>query len=352
MQLFIDCSSGMMSFSRSGIERRLTALWYGDSSLALLLQPFAYLYGAIVALRVRAYRSGLLRRERIPQPVIVVGNLTVGGTGKTPMVCWLVKKLSAEGYRPGIVSRGYGARTGREPLMVTAQTSVSAAGDEAFMMAARTGVPVCIGAERGAAARRLLAETDVNVVISDDGLQHYGLARDLEIVVIDGQRGLGNQRLLPAGPLREPVSRLKGADFKLINGGDDSIYGDEAMGFRFTLQPGNAIRLDASVRRDLEDFRNTRVWSVAGIGNPQRFSGMLEAHGLDPVIVDVPDHGVVSLQELREKEAMPILMTEKDAVKYPGTSVDDTWYVPVDVQMPAELEASILMRIRALFPDD
>jgi tetraacyldisaccharide 4'-kinase len=341
----------MNSFSRGGIERSLTALWYGDSSLAILLQPFAFVYGGLVALRIKAYRSGLLRRHRVAAPVIVVGNLTVGGTGKTPFVAWLAAKLAGTGCKPGIVSRGYGATHGREPVMVTRESEVAEIGDEAFLLARLTGAPVCVAADRAAAARRLLTETDVDVIIADDGLQHYGLARDLEFAIVDGERGLGNRRLLPAGPLREPVGRLSEVDFVLINGGTDAVYSDQPAGFRFTLDPREAVSLDESSRCDLDSFRGAKAWAVAGIGNPQRFSGMLESHGIDPVVVDVPDHGRAPLARLRERETWPILMTEKDAVKYPDSPVEDAWYVPVDLQMPVELEASIMKCIQSLLID-
>jgi tetraacyldisaccharide 4'-kinase len=348
---FIACSFRMNRFSRGGIERSLTALWYGNSSLALLLQPFAFLYRAGVAVRVGGYRSGLFREERIRVPVIVVGNLTAGGTGKTPVVSWLAGKLSEIGLKPGIVSRGYAGRRGQEPVMVTDASGAAEVGDEALMLARRSCVPVCVAVDRVAAARRLLAEKGVDVIVADDGLQHYRLARDLEIAVVDGQRGLGNRHLLPAGPLREPVERLSKVDYVLVNGGSDAVCGDDLAGFRFTLHATDAVTLDQSERRELDSFSGTRVWSVAGIGNPQRFTGMLKSRGIDPVAVDVPDHGTVSLSGLREKQPWPILMTEKDAVKYSDDTIADAWYVPVDVQMPAELESSIMKRIQSLVDD-
>jgi tetraacyldisaccharide 4'-kinase len=333
----------MNRFSRGGFERSLERFWYGQSGIGWVLQPFAFLFRALVALRVQAYKSGIFSRERIPVPVIVVGNITVGGAGKTPIVSWLATQLSDSGRKPGIVSRGYGVRTRHRPVMVTANSSYQDVGDEPVVLARQTGAPICIGVDRVAAARYLVDEADVDVVISDDGLQHYRMIRDFEIAVIDGQRILGNRRMLPAGPLREPPERMDKVDVVLVNGNSDY-----SGGRHFHLLPGQAIRLGDSRRRDLSEFRGMKVWAVAGIGNPQRFFLMLKSFAMDPVLVDIPDHGMVSLSALKRQQSWPILMTEKDAVKYIDIPADDAWYIPVKVQMSEGTKADIMKQIHSV----
>lgn len=330
--------------SSARLARGLERLWYQDSRLAWPLVPLSCLFAVAVALRRRAYARGWLRTVRVGVPVIVVGNLTVGGTGKTPLVAWLARRLQAAGYRPGIVSRGYGAWPRQEPLQVTPDTVAAEAGDEPLLLARRAGVPVCIGRDRVRAAR-MLAEAGANVIVADDGLQHYALARDLEIVVIDGHRRFGNGRLLPAGPLREPRSRLAEAGLVVVNGGEPRA--GEA-GFR--LVPAAAVALNGSGQRALSAFAGQKAWAVAGIGHPARFCQLLREQGIEPLAVAVPDHGRVDLRALRRQGDWPILMTEKDAVKYPDCSDEQAWYLPVDVTMSRESEEMIMARVRAVLP--
>lgn len=325
--------------SKAGIPRRIERLWYGGSPLALLLQPLAWLFAMGVSLRRLLYRRGWLRSQHPGIPVIVVGNITVGGTGKTPMVDWLVQRLRAAGLRPAIVSRGYGGAWQRDPVRVTAASRAEEVGDEPLLLARRTGVSVAVAARRARAALLVAAE-GADVVVADDGLQHYALARDLEIIVIDGERQLGNGRLLPAGPLREPASRLGTADLVLVNGGQSS-YGRIA----FTLRLRGAVALNSPERRDLAFFAGKKVWAVAGIGNPQRFFAELRSHGIDATPVDLPDHGRADLGRLRRDADWPILMTEKDAVKYPQCPDPDAWYLPAEVEMSPESEAAIMSRV-------
>lgn len=315
--------------------------WYEKSALATLLQPAACVFRALVELRRAAFRRGLFAQERIAVPVVVIGNISVGGTGKTPLVAWLAGEMSNADLKPGIVSRGYGGQANRRPSMVTEASDPADVGDEPVVLARQTGVPICICADRVAAARCLLAQADVNIIISDDGLQHYTLARDLEFAVLDGERMLGNGRFMPAGPLRESAERLREVDLVLVNGGASS-----EAGHVFTISPGDAIELHSGVARALSEFSGTRVWSVAGIGNPARFHAMLESFDIDTECVDVPDHGVISLEHLRARNPYPILMTEKDAVKYLASPVTDVWYVPVTVSMPQATTAAVMKRIR------
>ncbi len=308
------------------LSRRVEELWYGSSPVSLLLLPFSWLYAAVTSLRRGAFSAGLFSSTRVPVPVIVIGNITAGGTGKTPIVDWLVRHLEQSGYRPGVISRGYGGVRQMNPLMVTADSDPAKAGDEPVMLA-RRGATLCVCIDRVKAALHLV-ESGVDVLISDDGLQHYRLARDLEIVVIDGQRGFGNGRLLPAGPLREPLSRLDKADLLLANGGETGRFP-----YRFDLTAGDAVSLNGNTRKPLTEFSNTSVWAVAGIGNPERFINMLVDLDIDAQQVTVPDHGSVSLQSLRDRQPLPVLMTEKDAVKYGDDPCNDVWYVPVEVEM-------------------
>ncbi len=338
----IVCSLKMRSLVniRGRIERRVEKLWYGSSALTILLVPFSWFYRLAVALRRAGYRFGWFRRVTCDVPVIVVGNVTIGGSGKTPLVIWLVRYLIEAGLRPGIVSRGYGGSGHSGPVVVVADSRAEEVGDEPLLLARRTGVPVCIGSDRVAAVQHLLRVSDVSIVVADDGLQHYRLNRDLECIVIDGQRGFGNGRMLPAGPLREPTHRMAEADLIFCNGETAGT-----VGHVFTLAPGKARALLGTEQRDLNDFRGDRVWAVAGIGNPDRFYALLAKFGIDIDPVAVADHGYVDLERLIAERKQPILMTEKDGVKYPGTSVAGAWCVPVEVDMPEAAELIVRRKI-------
>jgi len=297
--------------------------WYTDSSLTPWLRPLSAAFGGIVAARRHAFRSGWFRQQRIGAPVIVVGNITVGGTGKTPVVAWIAESLAAAGRRPGIVSRGYGGKVGSGPHLVQPDDPAELVGDEPLLLRRRTGVPVCVGSDRAAAAKALVVQ-GASSIVSDDGLQHYALARDLEIAVLDGSRMTGNGLLLPGGPLREAESRLESVDLLLINGDPNP-----ERGYGFWLEPGRLQSLDGKRELELSEFAGRRVWAVAGIGNPARFDQALREAGLDTKLVPLPDHGVTDLGRLRAKAEQPIVMTEKDAVKYPAEAVADVWYLPV-----------------------
>lgn len=324
------------------MSRRIERFWYGGSRLAVLLQPLAWLFAAGVSLRCHLYRKGWLRSQHPGIPVIVVGNITVGGTGKTPVVGWLVQRLRATGFRPAIVSRGYGGAARRDPVRVTAASSAEEVGDEPLLLARRTGEPVAVAASRARAARWVAAQ-GADVIVADDGLQHYALARDMEIIVIDGERQLGNGRLLPAGPLREPACRLATADLVLVNGGPP---GNGRIAF--TLRLTSAVALHGGERRDLASFAGEKAWAVAGIGNPGRFYAELRRHGIDAVPVELRDHGRADLARLRRTAAWPILMTEKDAVKYPQSRDPDAWYLPAEIEMSPDSEATIMSRIHSI----
>src|SRR5579863_4886887 len=257
------------------VQSWFNRIWYGRASPPWWLLPLSSLYGAAVGSRRYLYSKGLRRSIRVPVPVVVVGNLSVGGTGKTPLVCWLASHLAERGFKPGVVTRGHGGASGIARI-IDASADPDAVGDEPVLLLRRSGAPVAVGRDRPAAAQ-LLVNAGCDVVVSDDGLQHYALARDCEIVVIDGERRFGNGSLLPAGPLREPTSRLAAADALVLNGGRTPLDG----AFSMRLQAPCAVSLSAGAVKALAKFAGHTVHAVAGIGNPQRFFDMLRAHGID-----------------------------------------------------------------------
>lgn len=294
--------------------------WLHNSFPGVLLAPLGWLMCVVVTVRRRLYLHGVLRSQRLPAPVIVVGNIFVGGTGKTPLVGWLCAQLQALGHAPGIVLRGYGGQSPEWPRRVYPDSDPVMLGDEAVLLARQTGVPVAAGPVRPAAAR-LLLDAGCDVIISDDGLQHYAMARDVEILVIDGARGLGNGRCLPAGPLREPPSRLETVDLVIANGGNCS-----QTPYRFELVAEPLLPLLPS---DLTPPTDGRVHAVAGIGNPQRFFDELRHQGFDPIEHVFPDHHRYQADELNFADELPILMTSKDAVKVAAFATERCWTLPV-----------------------
>ena len=334
----------------------LQRAWYEKASGYWLLVPLSLLYAGVVALRRAAYRRGWLRSRRMPVPVVVIGNLVAGGTGKTPVTLFLAEALRARGFEPGIVSRGYGGKGELRPRAVTPDAVAADVGDEPLLLARRAGCPVVVGSDRSAAAEQLISR-GVDVVLADDGLQHYRLERDFEVCVVDAERGFGNGWLLPAGPLREPLSRLAGVDAVLLNGpagdGHSSLRDVAAHSPRFMLTAERAERVDGTETRPLAEFAGTGVHAVAGIGNPARFFRLLKSHGLTVVEHPLPDHAPLSeatIDELlpAEQKDCDVLMTEKDAVKLAGTHNTRLWYVPVDLVIdPAAAEALVAEVVKA-----
>ncbi|SRR5579871_528346 len=321
---------------RAALERA----WYGSGGA--WLAPLAALYGAVAGLRRSAYRAGLLRAERAARPVVVVGNLTVGGSGKTPLVAWLAAELGARGLKAGIVSRGYGGRV-RAPTRVRPDSDPALVGDEPVLLARRTGAPVAVAADRVAAAR--LIEGEVDLVLADDGLQHYRLARELEIAVVDGERRFGNGRLLPAGPLREPPGRLTGVDFVVVNGGT-AAAGEIAM----RLRPVALVALGSGERRPLAAFAGRRVHAIAAIGHPARFFATLRAAGVLALEHPLPDHAPIGAGTLAFGDGLPLLMTEKDAVKCRGLALGEAYWLEVAAELEGEGARRLVERIVALVP--
>lgn len=317
------------------IEGWIHDTWYGDSPYGLLLLPFAWLYRAVTVCRRRLYSSGVFRTHRLSVPVIVIGNITAGGTGKTPLTVWLAQQLGESGLAPAIVSRGYRGKVGPVPLRVTVDSDPAIVGDEAVLMARHCDCPVIVHPDRVAAAR-LAIELGANVVVSDDGLQHYRLSRDFEIVVVDGERLFGNRRLLPAGPLREPLSRLDTIDQIVVQceGGDEvklALRKSDLSPVNFRLQISAICRPDDSDIRSSADFAGAIVHALAGIGNPGRFFRLLEAHGIEVIPHPVGDHAPISARQLDFGDGRDVLMTEKDAVRIRWSGARNCWYVPVDV---------------------
>lgn len=278
-----------------------------------MLAPLAYLFGAVVFLRRAFYRLRLLPRTAIGIPVIVVGNISMGGSGKTPLVLWIAHHLQANGWRPGVVSRGYGGRVasrGEPPVEVNIASDPAAVGDEPVLLARRSGCPVWVGADRVVACRALRTQhPECDVLVLDDGLQHYRLGRDVEIAVIDA-RGLGNGYLFPAGPLREPASRLDSVDAVVRNGART------ATGFAMRLEGREFVGLaNASRVVEAAALGSKRIHAVAGIGDPARFFRHLEALGLEVVPHAFPDHHAYAARDLEFGDPLPVVMTEKDAVK-------------------------------------
>jgi len=326
--------------------RVIEHFWYRVRPAHLILFPLSLLFAAVVGLRRLAFRNGWLRSVRMPVPVVVVGNLSVGGTGKTPLVLWLVQWLRARGMHPGIVSRGYGGSGSVQP--VTADSAPGAAGDEPVLLATRAGCPVWIGRRRAEAARALLAaHPEVDVLVSDDGLQHYALARDAEIVVVDGERRFGNRMLLPAGPLREPISRLAGVQAVAVNGGDP-IEGLRTPQFTMRLTGTTLVNLrDPSMHAQPGDFAGRTLFAVAGIGHPERFFAHLRTLGLNIRPQPFPDHHPFTAADFEAFADAPILMTQKDAVKCQAFARDNFWYLPVDAQLDDALGRCILDTLKA-----
>ncbi len=322
-------------------ERELRPVWYGNTPPSLFLRVLAGLYGSLAAARRQAYRRRWLRATRLPVPVIVVGNISVGGTGKTPLTLALIEALRSQGFAPGVVSRGYGGNA-KKPLLLDSQSIASDVGDEPMLIAGSSGAPVAIGHDRVAAARLLLSAAQVDVLIADDGLQHYKLARDVEICVIDGARRFGNARLLPAGPLREPVERLDSVDFRVCNGADP-----QAGEFAMTLHGDIAVALaDRSICRPLGEFRGTSVHAVAGIGHPARFFAQLRAAGLQVIEHSFADHHPFHAADLDFGDLLPVLMTEKDAIKCQAFADARHWSVPVHAALPSEFFDAVVARLR------
>ncbi|HVJ29432.1 MAG TPA: tetraacyldisaccharide 4'-kinase [Gammaproteobacteria bacterium] len=318
----------------------LNDIWYGKSPVRYALWPVSAVYRGLSRLRRTAYQRGWRPTVEVPVPVIVVGNVSVGGTGKTPFVIWLADQLRQRGRKVGIVTRGYRGKGKEWPRPVADDSDPAEVGDEAVLLARRTSCPVVAGPDRVACVEALLEDARVDVVLSDDGLQHYRLARAFEIAVVDGARGMGNGLCLPAGPLREPPSRLQEVDAIVVNGAG---WGHAGV-FRADAVVTKVYHLKDGAERTLDSFRNKLVHAVAGIGNPQRFFDLLLDADLDVEAHPLEDHAEITLDELTFDEPGAVLITEKDAVKCEHLKPNGVWCVVVDFKFDAD-STSRLMRL-------
>ncbi|MDP9564505.1 UNVERIFIED_ORG: tetraacyldisaccharide 4'-kinase [Kosakonia oryzae] len=322
----------------------IARIWSGESPLWLLLLPLSWLYGLVSGAIRLAYRLGLKKAWSAPVPVVVVGNLTAGGNGKTPVVVWLVEQLQQRGIRVGVVSRGYGGKAERYPLLLTSDSTTEEAGDEPVLIYQRTGAPVAVSPNRREAVEAILAHHSVQIIVTDDGLQHYRLARDKEIVVIDGVRRFGNGWWLPAGPMRERASRLKTVDAVIANGGV-ARSGEIPM----HLIPGLAVNLRTGERREVREL--SPCVAMAGIGHPPRFFATLSECGVMPEqTFALADHQALTRADVQAmvKPGQTLVMTEKDAVKCRSFAEDNWWYLPVDAQLEGEQANKLLQELLTL----
>lgn len=318
----------------------LVNAWYRSAWWLWLLRPLEAVFRTLAALRRLLYRHGLLPVYRPPVPVVVVGNITAGGTGKTPVVIALVESLQQRGIKVGVVSRGYGAAGARSAFWVDTDSDASRCGDEPLLIRQRTGCPCVVAPRRVEAVRALLARSAVDIIISDDGLQHYALARDLEIAILDEQRGTGNGFCLPAGPLREPVKRLRDVDYALYRGSADLLNG-----VRYT--PECLVNLACGEIRPATPAALAReVVAVAGIGQPRQFMDTLVALGFEPARHCFPDHHAYTAADFAGLAHEPIIMTEKDAVKCVGLAGSNAWYLKITASVPAAVTNAVVALAR------
>ncbi len=331
---------------------RTPSYWYGGDPVPMAARLLAPVYGAVVALRRSLYRRGWLRSRQVPVPVIVVGNIVAGGAGKTPLTIELVNRLRKAGWKPGVASRGYGRNEPATARWVTPELAPELAGDEPLLIVHKTGAPVRVDRDRVAAAKALL-DAGCNVVVCDDGLQHYPLARDIEIEVVDAQRRYGNGLMMPAGPLREPVARARECDFRVVNLGQasDQAAATPQSGFgewTMRLHIEGAQPLKGGREQPLQAFAGQRVHAVAGIAHPQRFFEMLRAHGIGVVPHAFADHHRYQAADLSFGSELPVLMTEKDAVKCHAFATRWHYSVPLHAELPAAFWVALLDRLEKL----
>lgn len=325
------------------VSRYLLDLWYNDYYTGAALMPIGFLFSDFVKCRRWLYKISMCKSESLPVPVVVVGNITVGGTGKTPLCIYLANLLQQEGYRVGIISRGYGGEN--PPQMVMPNSKAAEVGDEALLIAKQTNCPMAVGVKRVEAGKLLLNHAACDVILTDDGLQHYKLRRDIEIAVIDGERRFGNSVCLPAGPLREPIERLNTVDFVVVNGKQttDTAWHEWEM----QLIGNTAVNIVTGENKPLTEFKTLDCHAIAGIGNPERFFAQLEKNGITQLTAhSFPDHHVFTAKEITFKNN-PVLMTEKDAVKCQDFATENHWYVPVTAQLSADFNQKFLTLLKS-----
>ena len=343
--------------ARRSMADRLVHAWYEKSAWLWLLAPISLLFGLLSLVRRWWMQKGRRRHSSNLAPVVVVGNITVGGSGKSPLVAYLVRSFEQQGFRAGVVSRGYGAETRiHQPILLTNQSTAAEVGDEPLMLFQQLACPVCVCPNR-AEAVALLSKQGCDIIISDDGLQHYAMQRDIEICVFDAQRLWGNGLLLPAGPLREPLSRLKEVDFVIFNGGDAPgqevlINIEPSRCLRMDLAPQELQSLDGTSSFSLDGLRGRSISAVAGIGNPDRFFRTLESLGANLTPYSFGDHHAYQVADfepiLSPMSDSMIVMTEKDAVKCRNIAIEKAWYLPVSAQLSDNLAQKIITQLHSV----
>jgi len=326
---------------KQSFSRWLQDSWYKEMYISSAFMPISMLYDDVVRFRSFLYRTGVKKKTKVSVPVIIVGNITVGGTGKTPLVVYLARLLREEGYKPGIISRGYGGNSEVWPQWVDSSSTAVQVGDEAVLMSQRTDCPMVVGPKRPESAQMLIDKSDCDIILSDDGLQHYALQRDIEIAVIDGERRFGNCYMLPCGPLREPISRLKTVDLVIVNG-----VAEEENEFSMIMEGDIAVNLVTKEEKLLSDFNWIPSHAVAGIGNPKRFFDLLENKSIAIETHAFEDHHQYTVDELTFNDDKPVLMTEKDSVKCLSFATEKFWYVPIKAKPQQQFVNQLLTLIK------
>ena len=320
-----------MSDTGGKLEAFINNIWYGKSHAYVILLPLTAVFALVAALRRYLYKQGILRSRKMPVPVIVIGNIAVGGAGKTPVTLWLAEFLKEKGMNPAIISRGYGGTATSSTILVTGDSDPAVAGDEPVLLARRSGCPVFVDADRVQGSLAAV-HNGADVILSDDGLQHYRLQRDMEIAVIDGSRGFGNGHLLPAGPLREQVKRLGAVDRVLIQcaqGEESGVPADRVT--HFSLAGETLHRVSDGSTRALGELAGKSVHALAGIANPARFFEQLERHGINVHRHPMPDHARLSAEDVQFDDDLDVIITEKDAVKCAKIAHERLWFLPVSL---------------------
>lgn len=323
------------------------AFWSKRSLPGFLLWPVSLIFSFIVFLRRTVYRAGVLSSWRSPVPVVVIGNITVGGAGKTPLVIAFSELLTKREYRIGIVTRGYGGVVNETPVVATADSDPAIVGDESVLLASRTELPVVVSANRAEAIRHLLANFNIDCVLCDDGLQHYALQRDLEIAVIDSEYLFGNRFCLPAGPLRESIKRLDSVDMKVYSGNNRTVP-DKLPGY--SLVGSNLVSVNDSANVvSIESFAGKRVHAVAGIASPANFFEFLRAKNIDVVPHGFADHAKYQHSDLLFNDDLPVVMTEKDKVKCSRFNKKNCWYIPVKAELDYSITEEFITHVERVF---
>lgn len=316
--------------------------WYNKSKITVFLKPLSWIFCSIVFIRKNLYHFNILKSYQLSVPVIIVGNITVGGNGKTPLVIWLVNKLKQSGYRPGIISRGYGGQAKKWPQQVRPDSDPLIVGDEAIVISRRTDCPMAVGPDRVETGRALVKHSNCDIIISDDGMQHYRLKRNIEIAVINSSSRFGNNLCLPAGPLREPEKRLNSVNFIVTNG--ESNNSEYSMSYE-----GSDLYSvhDKKNKIKLSDYQNKKAHAVAAIAHPERFFVSLKKLNIDIIEHTFIDHYQFTENDLNFDDDLPIIMTEKDAVKCSRYDIKNCWYLPIVCKVSNSLELSILNKLES-----